>query len=1208
MIQIKGYTISIKNKRKIISLLIVILIGLSSPTVISNKLASEENDEYNTISLNYKFDFDKPRFKEINIYEEFFTRISMHGAFSIGQDNGMPVIPTKPVQILLPQGTSLKDIYISTEKEVEIDTLSIGIDLKQKPIVPAQKVAPIRRVTSKNLIINRDVYSSKEKNPSYKCDNIDIGYCRGYTILNFDLNPIQYIPSEGKLFYYPNMKVQINLEETEEKHPFYRDNQNDEEWVKNLVINPEIVDSYTNRYLDTSHYDGGLCDPDEDFDYVIIVRDKLYDFSGTKYNWDDFISRKEKSGLKTTKVKVEDISDCYDYHNSDSPVDDQQAQIREFCKDAYQDWGAEYILIAGDQEGSASIPRRLMYYEGEKDPYGNRLPDIESDLYWSNLDKTFNADGDDKWGEKGDSGFDLYSELFIGSIPCDEASDLSNWMSKSFYYEDSSDIDYLNNNAFYGGDTGWNCQGDDFMDFTFKGTNRWLGPSSSNLPDWLGFLFGFDTWNKNHPEQKFDNDIKWTGEPPNPGWQGGNENDAISGLKNAINNNEVTLLFGVAHANPTMSLDVSCSSWESNYHNTKPFFIHDYGCHCGDMSDSNDGILHSMLFHDDKELAFGCVYNTGYGWGNLHSTNSSSALQQKLFVDYFLDLENNSHKQANWQLGKAMAFSKDTMAPTIDWRPSIEDFRGIIQGCLLFADPALKISLTNTELSYDPSSYDFGDKYKNKKDSTIFEIWNDHEAKLTYTLSENCNWVSVSPTEGSSSSGEKNSITVEIDTSYLDYGLNNCSININSNGGNGVFEVSVNVVSHPPDEPVNPIPDNNAKGIDINPTLSVDISDLDNDSIKVIFYDANEDKEIGIENNIQSGDTASITWDNLEYGKTYSWYAVADDGVFETQSEIFSFTTNSPPIFTNINPKNGSTDVPLNLESLSVDIVDPDGDNFDWSITTIPDIGKNNKINELDGTKLCNITGLKPLTEYRWTIEASDGKGETKKAIYQFKTKENRPPLEPIENSPKNNVENTSIICILNWSCTDPDEYKDGLQYNVYFGKNPNPKLIKEKITETSFKIPYDLEINTVYYWKVEAKDRFGEITESKTWKFKTSSLPPPPEKLSISFPKKICWAGVKINILNDDIRDASNIKWEISAKGGLFNRINMTKEGCIKRLNSSETKEISTYRPLELKTRITGFGKITIKVTAKKRNGEIVSFQSAEGRVFGTIVRLFLN
>jgi hypothetical protein len=187
--------------------------------------------------------------------------------------------------------------------------------------------------------------------------------------------------------------------------------------------------------------------------------------------------------------------------------------------------------------------------------------------------------------------------------------------------------------------------------------------------------------------------VKWTAEPTNPGWLGGTETQAINGLMAAINSNNATLISGIAHANSGMSLDVYDYDWESDYHNTKPFFLHDYGCHCGDFTAEDDGVLHSMLFHDDHELAFAVVYNTGYGWGNSDGTNSSSALQQKLFWDYFFDLTNNSISTMNWQLGKAMAWSKDKMAPTINWTTTGApgSWRGIIESCLLFGDPAQRI-------------------------------------------------------------------------------------------------------------------------------------------------------------------------------------------------------------------------------------------------------------------------------------------------------------------------------------------------------------------------------------------------------------------------------------------------------------------------------------------------------------------------------------
>jgi hypothetical protein len=100
------------------------------------------------------------------------------------------------------------------------------------------------------------------------------------------------------------------------------------------------------------------------------------------------------------------------------------------------------------------------------------------------------------------------------------------------------------------------------------------------------------------------------------------------------------------------------------------------------------------------------------------------------------------------------------------------------------------------ELSYSPESHDFCDKCEGEKDNTTFEIWNSGTDTLTYSLSETCDWLEVNPTSGSST-GEHNTITVDIDTTGLSEGSHTCAITINSNDGSGTFTVTVNVAPCP---------------------------------------------------------------------------------------------------------------------------------------------------------------------------------------------------------------------------------------------------------------------------------------------------------------------------------------------------------------------------------------------------------------------------
>ncbi len=563
-----------------------------------------------------------------------------------------------------------------------------GIDLIADPIFPYQNPVPIGSERPAGLTVNEETYALTEAFPTAHHRGEKVGYCRGYTIFSLGLNLVKYVPAEGRISCFSDVTVTLELTESADHNPFLRPgNKDDAEWVQNLVRNPEMMASYEALKTRGRDYPGGICDPADDYDFVIITTETNgLDYWATSpslpYNWESLINKHlADMGLAGIVVTEQAIMAMPDYEDSDPLFNDQPARVREFCKDAYQDWGTSYILIGGDAEW---LPARQLYYSYE----GN----VDSDIYWNHLDNNFNADHDSQWGERGDTGFDLYAEMFIGRLTCDVPLDVANWMTKSFAYTDNQDRTYLDNAAFYGGDTGWNCQGDDFVDYSARyGVDHWLGPDPYNndppYPSWLGFQYGFDTWNQENAGAAFAMDEAYTEEPPNTGWIG----TGASGLQAAINADKCTLIAGIAHANEYMSMDVYYTSWESSYHNTLPFFVHDYGCHCGDMDAADDGVLHSMLFHSDTELAFGCVYNTGYGWGNFDNTGSSSALQQKSFWDYLFDVTNNSGSIANWQQGKAMAYARDLMAPLIDEDPTYDTWRGVIECCLLFGDPAQTI-------------------------------------------------------------------------------------------------------------------------------------------------------------------------------------------------------------------------------------------------------------------------------------------------------------------------------------------------------------------------------------------------------------------------------------------------------------------------------------------------------------------------------------
>jgi hypothetical protein len=672
-----------RTKKQIIVGRVGLVFAICIALVLTSAVTTIGTTQGTGNQMTYSFAFKEPTHQAIQSNGAIYTSLSMPGCLSIGRQIGEPTMPVKPVLLLLPPMTTVSQITVNGNPVV---VSTSPLDLTQKPIFPAQPSVPIGSNYEPEFTMNSDLYSSDALYPAQRYSDVTVSYSHGYTILSMNLHPLGYNPKQGMLMFYPELTVQITLK-PDAPNQFFRNTPSDSTWVRNLVINSEVADLYTATTMPIIGYPGGLCDPSDHYDYVIITTtqnglDYWDTSSSTPNNWDSLLAHHAGNGLAGKVVTKQQITACSDYWNSTALFNDTQAKIREFCKDAYQDWGTLYVLVGGND---AMVPARKMHYAYE----GN----IETDIYYSNLDNTFNADNDNLWGEAGDAGFDLYAEIYIGRVTCNSPQDVSNWLTKNFYYVQSNDPDYIDNAAFYGGDTGWSCQGDDFIDYSaLQGTDNWLGPNpgySGPFPAWAGFQYGFETWNEVNPGNMFNLSVKWTAEPPNPGgWKGGSTSAATTGLKDAINNDLVTLIAGIAHASPTMSLDVYQSAWQTQYHNTKPFFIHDYGCHCGDFAANPTGVLHTMLFMSDTKLAFGCVYNTGYGWGNFQCTNSSSAFQQKEFWHYFFDMENNSLAYSEWQLGKGHAWSKDRMAPTINWDASAGTWRGVIQGCLLFGDPA----------------------------------------------------------------------------------------------------------------------------------------------------------------------------------------------------------------------------------------------------------------------------------------------------------------------------------------------------------------------------------------------------------------------------------------------------------------------------------------------------------------------------------------
>ena len=299
----------------------------------------------------------------------------------------------------------------------------------------------------------------------------------------------------------------------------------------------------------------------------------------------------------------------------------------------------------------------------------------------------------------------------------------------------------------------------------------------------------------------------------------------------------------------------------------------------------------------------------------------------------------------------------------------------------------------------------------------------------------------------------------------------------------------------PPDEPINPMPVDGATGVGLNPILSVEVTDPDGDFMTVSFFDASDDSLIGTDDDVISGNRAYVIWSDLSPSVTYSWYTIAEDVEYSTQSDTWSFTTdsvnNAPLEPTDPSPVDDATGVGLN-PTLSVEVNDPDSDVMTVRFYDASDdslIGTDDDVLS-GGRAYTPWNGLSPSTTYDWYSETDDGEYITQSDTWSFTTgKDNNVPFEPINPIPKDDATGVGLNPILSVEVNDPDS--DSM--NVYFYDASVDSLIG-----TSFGIPSgssayiewsNLDPLSMYSWYTIADD--GEFTtQSDTWSFITMPDP----------------------------------------------------------------------------------------------------------------------
>ncbi|HII07019.1 MAG TPA: hypothetical protein HA349_06825 [Methanotrichaceae archaeon] len=566
----------------------------------------ESKEDRSMKTINLKYSVEKPNLDKG--LEKHYNSVVVPG-LSNSNIPGEPSVPFKTASILIPYGYEIKEIKVVPGKEEYLG--NAYIEPGQEPV----PVGQIKRSFADEELTPPDerIYASEEPFPREVYSVAGIQNKKGYKILYLNLYPVRYIPKTNDVYYFDKFNVAVKtVAQRKLDSGSFRDLPQDRNEVSKMVDNPEHISTYVSDLKLTES--SPLLDGQ--YDYVIITSQALRDAPGP-HNFTALASWKNSKGINSTIVTVEDIYTNY-------PGMDNQTQIRNFIRDAYQNNSLEYVLLGGDADGADVggesgdniVPvRGLWAANSECNP-----PNIASDLYYACLDGDYDYNGNGIYGERYDGinggDVDLLAEVYVGRAPVDSPEEMNNFVMKVIDYESSSEDPYINEVWMVGEYLG------------FGGISDWGGNMKDEIKD-DSCANGYCTVGFPNDYSKstlYDRDYSGNNWPK-------------SELISIINSNIHTINHD-GHGSPDVVLKMSCDDVDALYNN-KYFFGYSQACYSGSFDnrdfDTTCGYLDSdcILEHfvTSPTGAFAFIGNSRYGWGYRYSTDGSSQRFDRQFWD-----------------------------------------------------------------------------------------------------------------------------------------------------------------------------------------------------------------------------------------------------------------------------------------------------------------------------------------------------------------------------------------------------------------------------------------------------------------------------------------------------------------------------------------------------------------------------------------------
>jgi hypothetical protein len=330
---------------------------------------------------------------EFDQYEGYDV-VSLEGAeFSI--EPGEPMVPSVSVQLLLPTGATCENVSVTCRGTSVVPGVF--------NILPAPRPARLSPPEAANVPQpNTETYNSRLPYPREAARLAGVGSLAGYRIATVRVAPLSYVPATGELSLHREIEIRLATTPAADGSRV-GGGAAARQLVERAVANPRRLADYAPSLLRS-----------EAVDELIVCPEMLRDAFEPLAAW------KTRKGVRTLILSLEEIEADPLYDGVDTA-----ARIRNAITHYFVTAGLSYVLLGGDTD---LVPTRMAYDFF----YDQGIP---CDLYYSDLDGDWNADGDGRWAEADEDAVDMVSDVFVGRAPVRTASEAETFVAKVLAYE-----------------------------------------------------------------------------------------------------------------------------------------------------------------------------------------------------------------------------------------------------------------------------------------------------------------------------------------------------------------------------------------------------------------------------------------------------------------------------------------------------------------------------------------------------------------------------------------------------------------------------------------------------------------------------------------------------------------------------------------------------------------------------------------------------